>query len=123
LKFPLLAECEQVQIFELRVKLCCDNCVNKVKKKIEKMDGILLPTLNVNEMKAFHQLIFQNSSNYVLMQCSVSQNGCFNVSNDDVSWQHQNMMHLCTSKRICSPYFAYLYLASIHIGEFLFFRD
>jgi len=30
----------KVQIFELRVKLCCDNCVNKVKKKIEKMDGI-----------------------------------------------------------------------------------
>ena len=40
LKCLLLAEFEQVQIFELRVKLCCDNCVNKVKKKIEKMDGI-----------------------------------------------------------------------------------
>ena len=33
------------------------------------------------------------------------------------------MMHLCTSKRICSPNFAYLYLASIHIGEFLFCRN
>lgn len=78
LKCFLLAEFEQVQVFELRVKLCCDNCVNKVKKKITKMDGIfyfifkkILPTLNVNEMKAVNQLIFKTSSNYVLMQCSV----------------------------------------------------
>ena len=33
------------------------------------------------------------------------------------------MTHLCTSKKICSPNSEYLYLASIHIEEFLFFRD
>lgn len=87
----------------------------------------LLPTLNVNEMKAVNQLIFKSSSNYVLMQCSVKM-VVLNCRFLDFKWwcfmaapEYDALEQ--PLKIICSPNSEYLYLASIHIGEFLFFRD